>query len=257
MIEDIRSLIEKQRNNSQNLAYNQLSPLEVQNDRRECLKDVTSYFFEFSCKKKFIVDETNEKAYKAIISYFAQHEDFLKTTTADGLDKYSFDKSLFIRGPYGVAKTDLILAIRSAINFLSIQEKREGKSNFWEKQMFSYFEMGTIKKEFEITKWNSLSRLETQSSILLDDVGFEKIANDYHAPIELFEHIYSERYKLRKRNFSTKTHIITNLLMSDLIKRYDGRIIERLCETSNIITYESNAKSRRSEFLLKMQEQSR
>ena len=138
----------------------------------------------------------------------------------EALRLYLAGYGLFVYGPVGTGKTFFFRAIRTP----------------WD-EMVKVISMHEIigREDREIRE---LMEDCQQDEVLLDDIGAEPIFNNYGVKFDILGYLIDRRMQSRMR-----THFTTNLSKADILKRYGGRVIDRIAEMCRSVEFPG--KSRR------------
>lgn len=188
--------------------------------------------------QKFPIDEEREYAYMVIVKqlcrYFANDARF---DTAE----FSRSKGILLFGGVGVGKTTLMEVFqRNALFSYRVVSCREVEAQF------------AIEGNEAIEKFSRLLPVAINSNpyghqeigYCFDDLGTENAVTKHFGNAKnVMADILLNRYdsKLDPR----ATHITTNLTLEDVEKFYGTRVLDRIAENFNIITFDKDAKSRR------------
>lgn len=186
----------------------------------------------------FPIDEQAEKEYMIIVkrlcAYFANDKRF---ETAD----LKLNRGLFLFGGVGVGKTTLLHAFRQnqafSYRLISCREieaefSQEGDSVI---QKFSFNYPIAI---------NSNPFGAKEIGYCFDDLGTEtSVSKHYGKAKNVMAEILLNRYD-NKLDYRA-THITTNLSAEELEQVYGTRVIDRIRQAFNLITFPVTAKSRR------------
>lgn len=190
----------------------------------------------------FFTDKDNQDVIKLLCLYFTGDPRFNDVSGG----KYSLHKGVFLCGPSGVGKTELmdLCGINPFAPFTrhdcqviagEYANKKEGGQ-----QVIDYYSNNTIvlgtDKDFTFGK--------DTSGRLFDDLGQEDLANHFGNEKNVMAQVIENRY--RQRNFHL-THFTSNDTVDQLDEKgvYGFRVPDRLREMCNVIEFPPTAKSRR------------
>lgn len=149
-------------------------------------------------------DEDFDKAVKAIVSMFAT------------------GRGLFLTGPAGCGKTQLIRAVKGMLGISSA-------SMFYCKE----------KADIDYIRYNTEEELAY--SVIIDDIGAEEIIREYGNVIDVVgDFIQRYHYRGKGRFLST-----SNLNSQQINERYGGRILDRILEMCVVIKFTGKSKRQR------------
>jgi hypothetical protein len=189
---------------------------------------------ELSEDPTFHVDETNKEVVKRACLYFGNDPDF------ETLDpSYSLKKGLFLFGGVGIGKTFIMNRFRQS------QAKHAYRMADCS-DIAALFAKGgedAIVKYFKDSEIHELNRYGfTKAGWCFDDLGIESDGRYFGTQKNVMERILEVRYRSA---VPLTTHMISNLTAPQLRERYGERIIDRMSEMFNLITFPKEAKSRR------------
>lgn len=186
----------------------------------------------------FPIDEEKEKDYMVIVKrlccYFANDPRF---DTAN----LSRSKGILLFGGVGVGKTTLMeIFQRNALFSYRVISCRDIETQF------------AVEGNEAVEKYSRLRPIAINASpyghqeigYCFDDLGTENAVTKHFGNAKnVMADILLNRYdsKLDPR----ATHITTNLTLDDIEKFYGTRVIDRIAENFNIITFDKDSKSRR------------
>lgn len=189
-------------------------------------KEATNYFN--SKGRNFEVDEFNKNTLNLICKYFSNDETF---ETIHGAD---LSKGIFFYGIPGTGKTSIFKIIQNI-------SKKFNLKNIW----FPIKTAREVVLEFNIEKQKDfVIKKYTRGNYLFDDLGAEEQANNIYVfgKDEIFIRILEFRYNLFISK-GIKTHLTSNLNITEIGKRYGKRVEDRFYEMFNFI--EIKGESRR------------
>ena len=185
--------------------------------------------------RSLVLDDEFERAVTLVSMYTNNDPNFEKES-----DQFSLNKGLWIAGNFGSGKTILIETYKDARSFFGIKvgiqtcvdmNLRFMKVNEISREKARYEGIKTFSNKFD------------QTERIFDDLGEEETTiNDYGTKVSVMAHIISERYKGMRNG--CKTHITTNLSMTQIRERYGGRIESRVSEMFNVIYLGSKSTSK-------------
>lgn len=182
----------------------------------------------------FVIDEENEPAFEAMVLYFSGDKAF------EGLGAgYSLNKGLLVLGPVGCGKTTLLRAFagnsRNAFCVVSCR-----------KVVDEYSKTGAI----ALDTYSSLKPVyahqyygQTGIGYGFDDLGTEEVKKHFGNEVNTMAEIILNRYD--NLGLKGKTHITSNLTISDVEERYGSRVRSRLREMCNLISFNPSSADRR------------
>lgn len=185
--------------------------------------------------KDLVLDEFNSQIFHTLCMYFTGDKRFEQMGAG-----YNLDKGLILFGGVGVGKTALMSLFRynqhasyQVVNCIDITD--------------SYSVHGAK----EIDLYRSLKEAESNHPFghqyigyCYDDLGTETIPATYFGEKKnVLAEILLGRYA-RKQDYKL-THITTNLSVEEIEKNYGSRVLDRMSEMFNQITFDSSACSRR------------
>lgn len=226
--------------------------LEEQNQRKlEIIKSInletTLTVFKKTFKKNYKVDfeETTEtlENLNTVAKYFSKDDSFLscgvKNSKGVFLSQPSFEKGLCIVGGFGNGKTCIMNTMQKM--FIGLDGYTFGR--FSSHEIVRKYEEASKHNHPEVLEnlWNMLTR----SSLYIDDVKAEPIANAYGKK-NLLNSLFQDRY-----NLGLKTHISINYAPSfngDALKaleefktKYSDQVYDRIYEMYNIIEFKGKS----------------
>ncbi|PKV49226.1 hypothetical protein ATE84_1246 [Aquimarina sp. MAR_2010_214] len=207
--------------------------------KKEFYKAAKAYYLKE--RRAFIVDDENRHILDILCRYFANDPSFEEI-----VENGQLQKGIMLAGNCGVGKTSFFEIMQSI-----------GKAHNIPQLWFTNVSCLTITTKFnkENKKNNSAGGGESvienysKGKVYFDDLGSERIANDFGIRKELMREILEMRYN-RFKAIGTKTFCSTNLTIKELVKKYDGdakenhkRIDDRIYHMFNVIPL--NGESRR------------
>jgi DNA replication protein DnaC len=188
-------------------------------------KEAKNYF---NLKRRtFEVDELNKNTLSLICKYFSNDETFETVHEAD------LSKGIYFYGKPGTGKTSIFKIIQNI-------SKKYNLKNIW----FPITSTSDVVQEFNIDKQKDfVIKKYTRGNYLFDDLGAEEQANNVYVfgKDEIFVRIIEFRYNL----FITKgikTHLTSNLNISEISKRYGKRVEDRFYEMFNFIEIKGDSR---------------
>lgn len=189
-------------------------------------KEAEHYFN--SKRRNFEVDEFNKNTLNLVCKYFSNDETF------ETMHKADLSKGFFFYGKPGTGKTSIFKIIQNI-------SKKYNLKNIW----FPITSTSDVVLEFNIDKQKDfVIKKYTRGNYLFDDLGAEDQANNVYVfgKDEIFIRIFEFRYNLFISK-GIKTHLTSNLNISEISKRYGKRVEDRFYEMFNFI--EIKGESRR------------
>lgn len=194
----------------------------------------------------FDIDENNKSILKLLCQYFADDKQF--ESQSDALDrKMSLNKGIMLFGGVGVGKTRLMTMFAN-------NQKQSYQVVACQDVEISYASNGDDKhpdtgapglsRFYRLLPLNAKNRYGQQDlGIMFDDLGQEnKLTKYYGTERNVMEEVLSQRY--RHGLFET-THITTNLSRDQIEQLYGARVLDRVKEMFNVISFPKGAPSRR------------
>lgn len=166
-----------------------------------------------------------------LICYFLQDE------KPSGKLNVNFQKGILITGPVGSGKTSIMHLMRF---FLPTQNRYNIKS--CRDVSFDF-----IKDGYETIHRYSRHSFNNHNPVTwcFDDLGTENNLKYFGNECNVMAEVLLSRYDLFvSRNLLT--HLTTNLSASEIEEQYGNRVRSRLREMMNLISFEKNAKDKRS-----------
>lgn len=180
----------------------------------------------------YVIDKRNKKVIYTIFKYFIKDNSF----NQDNLIKSeaSLKKGLLIYGDYGIGKSYLFKILHAIgkdlitnYNFKDLWFNKISAGSFVDMYMQE------VTKKEKNSETNFDLKQFYKGKLYIDDLGFEKMAFN---KTELFGEILFERNRA-----GNITYVTTNLIPSEITKRYGERIGDRLPEMFNIIKWEGES----------------
>lgn len=177
----------------------------------------------------FDVDDENKLFLDLISKYFANDTEFEKQTNGE------LRKGLLIYGPCGTGKSsifDIVRIISLKYNLKQIYFKNTSVHkviNEFNKESKSNQKFGG---ELVVEKYS-------RGVIHFDDLGTEKLVNDFGIKEDLFDRLLQVRYNNYKES-GQKTFVTTNKTIQEIEKRYSPQVKSRLYEMFNMIPLTGN-----------------
>jgi len=189
---------------------------------------------ELSEDPKFHIDEANREVVRKVCMYFGNDPDFETLG-----ENYSLKKGLFLFGGVGIGKTFIMNRFRQsqakqAYRMADCSDIAALFAKGGEDDISKYF------KDTQIHEWNIYGF--TSAGWCFDDLGVESDGRYFGTQKNVMERILEVRYR---SGVPLTTHMISNLTAPKLRERYGDRIIDRMGEMFNLVTFSCDAKSRR------------
>lgn len=164
--------------------------------------------------------EFNKKPFHILKLYFSQDPRF------EVKEGFSFSKGLIVQGPVGCCKTSMINAFRliGFMGFLMISCKELTR-------MFSKDGFGSIDKYLTL-KIDSLKR---ERGFFYDDLGWEGNGRFYGQDVSVMGEVLEHLNTHKKFKYSILT---TNNTVDQLEERYGSRLISRMRQGYNQVSYD-------------------
>lgn len=178
-------------------------------------------------RRNFEVDEFNSKKMNLICKYFSNDETF------ETIHKGDLSKGIFFYGNPGTGKTSTFKIIQNISKIYS-------RKDLW----FPIATTSNVVQEFNMDKHKDfVIKKYTRGNYMFDDLGAEGQANNIHVfgKEEIFIKILESRYNLFISK-GIKTHITSNLNISEISKRYGKRVEDRFYEMFNFIEIEGGSR---------------
>lgn len=168
----------------------------------------------------FFMDEHRKKYYETISWYFSKDKRFED-------EGYSFKKGLFLQGNVGCGKTILMKTFRiNPRNRFGVISCRE--------VTYKYQQFG----DEIFQKYSIVQDDDTSHGWCFDDLGTESVKKHYGNETNVMAEILLNRYD---RKLFHKTHITTNLTVTELEEIYGSRLQSRFREMFNLISFPMEA----------------
>ena len=174
-----------------------------------------------------------------IAAAFLEKHGYLKKVAGDSFDKacevvskmFDTGRGVIVSGSCGVGKSCFCLAAAKTLGCQYFIDMKEPNALGW----FT---------DEEHTK------MLLDASVYLDDVGCERVVNNYGDKIEVLCS-FIERYHSRRTNEidNKRLYISTNLFGGDFTKRYTARVTDRLLEIC--IGWKMEGKSKRKPIIVR------
>lgn len=166
----------------------------------------------------FEVDATN----KAFLGHFCRY--WNRDPEFETMDNISLRKVLIVFGSYGTGKT-------SSFKIIQNMSRQYGLRELW---------FPSIAAQEVVAKYNAEKNKDqiidyySKGTFLFDDLGSETVGNNVYqyGKEEIFVRILLNRYR-NFENLGTKTHITTNLSLSQIGGRYGTQISDRFIRMFN------------------------
>jgi DNA replication protein DnaC len=186
----------------------------------------------------FPLDETKEPHYAAIVKklcyYFSMDRRFNE-------GDYSLLKGILLFGGVGVGKTTLMQVFqRNSAYSYRVISCREVESQFAQDGIEA---IERFSKNYPIAV-NSNPYGHQEIGYCFDDLGTENAVTKHFGNAKnVMADILLNRYD--NKLTPQATHITTNLSLEEIEKFYGTRVLDRIAENFNILTFDTDAKSRR------------
>jgi hypothetical protein len=180
-----------------------------------------------------VVDDENREVVDLLCWYFANDAKFELNGT------YSLRKGLFLFGGVGIGKTFLMTKFKQAnarhmYRMVDCSDIAAKFAKGGEDAIEVYF------KDSQLQESNVFGH--KSAGWCFDDLGIESDGRYFGNQKNVMERVLEVRYR---SNVPIVTHLISNLNGQQLRERYGDRILDRMAEMFNLITFPSGAKSRR------------
>lgn len=214
-------------------------------ERYTVLKEMFLYNYREAKSRDFIIDKYNEQVFIDVLNYFSYSPKFIRKIEIPEISEYSFDRGIHLKGVWGLGKSELMYNMAFTLQRLSEYEKREGLDNFFGSQCFEIVSAKTSVEQYSVLGFSYFEKFNNSKNLLIDDLGKDSETSNYKNTINPVEQIIHNKYEMMKKNSDVRIHYTSNFGKSQLALKYDPFIVERIMESSNIILYPENAKSRR------------
>lgn len=180
--------------------------------------------------KTFVIDETNKNVFGSLCLYF----------TGDARSKLDLTKGIFLYGPVGCGKTEIMKWFRhNPTNSYSMFDAIEVAAQFTKYGHDSIFRYKNLIESSDTFKTFG----QTHVGVCFDDLGTEVDKKHYGNESNVFADIFLTRY--RNKDLHCKTHFTTNLNTNDIEERYGLRVRSRMREMVNLLEFPDDAPDRR------------
>lgn len=173
--------------------------------------------------KIFVVDKENENVIYALFLYFNNEPLFEKLRM---VENPSLKKSILLIGNTGSGKTILMEAF-GQMKFTNNTYRSEYCSDLPDEYK--------LNKPILLKRTTSFYKADgTFNDVYYDDLGDEEIVNDYGSYVEVMDKIIVRRNRMWVLK-NIKSHLSTNLPLSEIKSRYGERVYGRLLQQTNIL----------------------
>lgn len=167
-------------------------------------------------KKEFKMDDDNLPTI-IFLHYYFSHSPFI---FKEHYPKHSLKKGLLLTGKCGTGKTALLRIFKHIVMY-------------HKKMSFSITSSNQVVRDYDTNGSECLEKYIVRK-YLFDDFGSENKGKYYGKDEEVFKTIIEERYNKFIEN-GLRTHLTSNLTLSQIKERYGDRVYSRLHEMFNII----------------------
>lgn len=182
--------------------------------------------------KKFEVDSENENVIYTLFLYFNNKPLF---ENLEMVNNFSLKKGILLIGNTGSGKTILMESFQK-MKFINNCFRTDYCSDLPDDYK--------LKRQDLLKKTTSYYKSDgTFNNVYYDDLGDEEIVNDYGSYVEVMDKIIVRRNRMWVFK-NVKSHLSTNLPLSEIKKRYGDRVYGRLIQQSNIIYLGADEKSK-------------
>lgn len=195
------------------------------------------------------LDKWNSDIVKNLCRYFAGEEPPVKKDKQGNTlpAPYSLKKGIYLFGPVGCGKTELMAFFRrNSHNPYLIKTCVDLALEYQKAGADTISKYDTLIKTSDPAYYYGNSKL----GLCFEDLGTEEDKKNFgnlsNVLADLFLKRYANQYDYdRKPVLVGKTHVTTNLSMSEVNERYGSRVKSRIPEMCNIFAFDANSPDRR------------
>ena len=171
----------------------------------------------------FRIQKEDEELILKLCNYIIKD---VKSCQKQGID---IEKNILLSGPVGCGKTSLL----KLIQFIVPRQRP-----------FEIIPCRNIVFGFNHLGYKIIEDYENGGNICFDDLGIEPYGSHYGRDCNVMGEILISRYELFLKS-SFKTHATTNLDSKELEERYGVRVISRMREMFNLVSFHSETLDKR------------
>jgi hypothetical protein len=177
----------------------------------------------------FILDDNNRTIYEQLCQYFTNDEAFELS------GEYKLSKGILLRGPIGCGKTSLMQMFKvNSFRPFEVFSCRVIADNYSKNGPDALYHFSSLQAAYSHQNFG-----HKEIGICYDDLGTESSKKNFGNEVNVMQDILYKLYDQKNFGFF---HCTTNLGSDNIEEIYGDRVISRIYEMYNVISYPSTAK---------------